>query len=138
HPLWHLAPSETRSGAVAHPHGNDGQVFMGGYGPTPRRVLTLDGCFIAVDVTAVKEVGLRFDEQFTFHHYDLDFTIQANLKGLTVTTWPIWTVHQSPGLRSYTDPAYIERAERFLNKYAEMGNDRVGHWKKGINELPKD
>ena len=53
--------------------------------------------------------GLRFDEQFDFHFYDLDFCRQAELKGMTMGTWPISVVHESGG--AYGKPAWREAFE---------------------------
>jgi GT2 family glycosyltransferase len=93
---WLQPPLEACSGAVEHqPPGQPAS--MEAYGPTPRRCVVLDGLFLAVDL---KKLGsLRFDEQFPFHFYDLDFCLSAYRAGLSLGTVNIYVTHRSHGNR---------------------------------------
>lgn len=93
---WMQPPLEACSGAVEHqPAGQPAS--MEAYGPVPKRCVVLDGLFLAVDL---KKLGsLRFDEQFPFHFYDLDFCLTAHRAGLALGTVNIYVTHRSHGNR---------------------------------------
>jgi len=83
------------SGLVCHGPGPFGPPSI--YGPTPARVELLDGVLLAARISTLLDAGVRFDERFDFHFYDLDFSRQANAAGLSVGTWPVSITHVSPG-----------------------------------------
>ena len=115
--LWHLmSKQEDWSGAVAHP-ANDKQIFMTNFGPTPQRCLILDGVFLAVKVKSLTP-EIRFDESIPAiaHHYDLDFCLTCNKHKLKLTTWPLWVVHKSPGLKE-KDQMFDKSEQYFINKW---------------------
>jgi GT2 family glycosyltransferase len=85
------------------------------FGPTPMRCVLLDGLFLAVRARSLRSTGVRFDEQFTFHLYDLDFCRAAGAAGLSLGTWPISVTHESPG--AYDTEAFREAARRYLAKW---------------------
>ena len=117
--LWHLmSKQEDWSGAVAHP-ANDKQIFMTNFGPTPARCLVLDGLFLAVKVSSLTP-EIRFDENIPgiAHHYDIDFSLNANKHKLKLTTWPIWAIHKSPGL-DRPDPQFAHSEKYFLDKWVK-------------------
>ena len=114
--LWHIMNTGERSGSVGHPCG-DGEYVVTPFGPAPRSCAVVDGLFLSVDVDVVLKAGHKFDEQFKFHHYDIDFCIQASMKGLTVGTYPIWVTHRSPGLRSLEDINWSLSNKLFCIKY---------------------
>ena len=100
-PTWHVKEdimhweSETLSGVVCHGDSPFGAPSV--YGSTPARVQLLDGVLIAARISSLLDTGVRFDERFDFHFYDLDFSRQANAAGLAVGTWPISITHVSRG-----------------------------------------
>ena len=55
------------------------------------------GVMLVADSRRLIDTGLRFDPQFAFHFYEMDFCRQAELKGLRLGTWPISIVHESGG-----------------------------------------
>jgi len=111
--LWHLC-SKQYSGQVAHKEEN-GRVFMTNFGVSPQQVNVLDGLFLAVKSSVFFEKNVWFDESLPgFHHYDLKFCYDAIKANLKLTTWPIWCVHDSPGLKSWT-PEYLESEKVFLD-----------------------
>ena len=115
--LWHLmSKPEDWSGAVAHPAG-ERQIFTTNFGPTPQRCLVLDGLFLAIKVSSLKD-EVRFDEELPAiaHHYDLDFCLTCNRHKLKLTTWPIWAIHKSPGLDE-KDQMFDKSEQYFITKW---------------------
>ena len=100
-PAWHVKDDTMEgdagnlSGLVCHGAAPFGPPSI--YGPTPARVQLLDGVLIAARISSLLDTGVRFDERFDFHFYDLDFSRQANAAGLAVGTWPISITHASAG-----------------------------------------
>jgi methyltransferase family protein len=86
---------ENLSGRIGH--GNGFPSPVSDYGPTPRKCLLLDGLLLAVRSNTLHKHGLRFNERFRFHFYDMDFCRQADQSGLSMGTWPIGVVHESGG-----------------------------------------
>ncbi len=79
------------SGFVAHVTGKPSAikpetVFVSSYGPTPDECGPLDGLFIAVNTESILSRDVKFDEQFEFHFYDLDFSRTCLRKDLHLGT----------------------------------------------------
>jgi GT2 family glycosyltransferase len=107
---WCQPPDSTWSGAVEHELPG-GLKYVTSYGPTPCRCVVLDGLFLAVDN---KRIGtLRFDEQFAFDFYDVDFCLQAHSAGLALGTTDIYLSHRSAGIAaaSYHQAQQLFRAK---------------------------
>lgn len=83
----------TGSGSIYHSDRN----VTSHYGPPGRPCHLIDGCFIAAKAGPLKKHGIRFDPQFAFHFYDVDFCRQCLTNGLRIGTWPIVTSHASGG-----------------------------------------
>lgn len=100
-PAWHSLDgtmqfdAQNISGAVAHGPRPFGRVRF--YGPAPAECQLLDGVFLAAKKATLLSAGVRFDPQFAFHFYDLDFCRTAQSKGLRLGTWTIPLTHQSKG-----------------------------------------
>jgi hypothetical protein len=58
---------------------------------------------------------VRFDEQFDFHFYDLDFCLTAREAGLTIGTEAVWVIHE--GLGEWDVPEWHANEERFMKKW---------------------
>ncbi|PCJ14516.1 MAG: hypothetical protein COB04_14985 [Gammaproteobacteria bacterium] len=86
---------EKLSGAVAHFNSAGERVSQ--YGDVPSDCRLIDGCFMAVNAERVLASGARFDKQFKFHFYDLDFCRTCDQNGLKIGTWPIAVTHDSGG-----------------------------------------
>jgi len=88
--------AEHLSGAVAH-----GSVFpprqLDYFGPPGVECKLLDGLLLAADSRTLIRSGLRFDPQFRFHFYDMDFCREAERLGLRMGTAPLSVVHASGG-----------------------------------------
>lgn len=83
-----------------------------------REVDVLDGVFLAITLEAVQKTGFRFDEDFTFHHYDLAACLTARKAGLLLRTVFIPVIHMSPGINKFMeDKAWLESQAKFLEKY---------------------
>jgi len=67
------------------------------FGPPGQQVKLLDGLMLFAKSATMHDCGLRFDERFEFHFYDMDFCRQAELKGISMGTWPISVIHESMG-----------------------------------------
>jgi hypothetical protein len=114
--LWHNSPRDAWSGAVEHPIAKGSEIFATNhFGQYPKKVLTLDGLLIAVNMEKALEVGLKFDEQFDFHFYDLDFSVTANQLGLSCGTWNISTTHYSHG--DFRNPVWQANEQKYIKKW---------------------
>ena len=118
--LWHLmCPSETHRGCVSHVNENRKGTFVTNFGKQGR-VLLLDGLFLAFKTKKLFEAGVKFDETnpANFHFYDIDFCMTCNSKKLKLGTTYIDVVHNSPGLKSYSDQWKAGQAW-FMQKFAD-------------------
>jgi hypothetical protein len=115
-PAWHLmSDRQEHCGEVAHSH--EKQVWTTCFGPTDSRVLIMDGLFIAVNVSKLINSGVRFDERFDFHHYDLTLCLRANKNKLKLGVTPIRVVHFGLG-DSMNTPEWQKSSELFKEYYA--------------------
>jgi GT2 family glycosyltransferase len=106
-------PNLVRSGVVNH--FDYAAPSPSRYGPTPKRCQLLDGLLIAVQVGRLEEAGVRFDPDFRYHLYDLDFCRTATAAGLRLGTWPIAVTHNSAG--GFDTEAFRHAASMYLNKW---------------------
>jgi hypothetical protein len=121
--LWHLMTDrKDHRGFVAHPV-NEKQMMVTNFGPSPARVAIIDGLFFAVYQPKAKEVGFNFNENYTFHHYDIAASIEANKKKLKIGVYPINVVHRSPGLLSVENPTWKSSNETFIKEYGVKPKD---------------
>jgi len=122
-PAWAFATPDLKwdspeylSGTVGH-----GKGFpcdnISHFGPSGVECKLLDGLMLIADSARLIETGTRFDDQFEFHFYDMDFCRQAELKGLRMGTWPISTVHESAG--AFGTPSWRAAYDRYLRKYGQ-------------------
>jgi len=87
------------------------------YGEPGQEVKLLDGVMMAVRSQTLRDSALRFDPQFTFHFYDLDFCRQAELRHLRMGTCAMSIVHASAG-RLGCDGWHAAYRD-YLQKYGE-------------------
>lgn len=81
-------------------------------------VKLLDGVLLAVDSRVLWEKGLRFDEQYSFHFYDMDFCRTAELLGLSMGTATVSILHGSVG--SLNNDEWRANYLRYLKKWGEV------------------
>lgn len=79
----------------------------------PARCAVIDGLFIGIDLRKIGDV--RFDEQFTFHFYDLDFCLSAAAAGLSIGVTNIHLQHESVG--GTATPSHLAAQKLFLAKH---------------------
>lgn len=119
--LWHrMSTRENQRGYVMHSlktaHDEPG-VMCSSFGYTPSRVVMIDGLFMAVNIKRAVQVEWKFNEAFTFHHYDIASCLDANKKQLRIGVTPINVIHDSPGLRSLDDIKFKQSEQKFLELY---------------------
>ena len=107
---------ENLSGTVAHGRGFPAE-RVDVYGPTRQPVTLLDGVMLAVKSETLHSKSLRFDEQFDFHFYDLDFCRQAERAGISMGTCAVSLIHESPG--NFGGEGWRLGYERYLEKWGE-------------------
>lgn len=118
--LWHWMAQDKRNlfGIAGHPISSASKktFFVTSFGPTPGRVAIIDGVFMAIKTQKVIETNTRFDDQFMFHHYDIDFSLTCNKNKLKIGVWPILINHMSPGLKEFSQD-WNESNKKFINKW---------------------
>jgi GT2 family glycosyltransferase len=107
---------ENLSGTVGHGRGFPAE-RIDVYGPSRQRVSLLDGVLLAVKSETLHARKLRFDEQFDFHFYDLDFCRQAERADLPLGTCAVSLVHESKG--SFGGDSWRRGYERYLAKWQQ-------------------
>ena len=116
--LWHIMTDRNQQrGEVAHPAGNQNQTMTTAFGPTPSRVAIADGLFLALHLPSILKTNWKFNENYTFHHYDISSCIDANRAKLKIGVYPIHVIHSSPGLMSIHDEVWVKSNQKFLNEY---------------------
>lgn len=117
--LWHIMCKQL-FGTVGHyiPDKNSNIHWYGtSFGISDVRVIVIDGLFIGVKASVFKDSNLMFDNDLPgFHHYDIKFCIDANTLKFKIGVVPILVTHMSPGLKSFSDPKFIESERAFLQK----------------------
>jgi len=77
----------------------------------------MDGVFLAARVSSLLDRNVRFDEQFPFHFYDVDFCRTATAAGLKLGTWPIAISHASSGI--FGSPEWHKYKFMYFQKWPE-------------------
>lgn len=119
--LWHIMCGgfgPNLRGFAGH-YTNDNRVMVTTFGPTPDRVAIADGLFLSIKMSKVKEVNWRFNENYTFHLYDIASCLDANKKRMKIGVYPIMLFHASPGLRSLNDPTFLYNQSKFMKEYSK-------------------
>ena len=116
--LWHLMGGGFGSGNLfgAVAHGNIDEKNMTAFGSYPKRVVLLDGVFLAIKRKVFEKI--RFDETCPakWHFYDLDYSMQCHKAGFKLGVGDILITHNSPGLTSFTEE-FNKGQEWFLKKW---------------------
>jgi hypothetical protein len=80
-----------------------------------QEVKLLDGLLLAAYSETLIKNNIRFDEQFDFHFYDLDFCRQAEMNGVTMGTIPLSLVHESGG--NFGTDSWKQGYQKYLQKW---------------------
>lgn len=107
---------ENLSGTVGHGRGLPPE-RVDVYGPAGQPVSLLDGVMLAVKSETLRARKLRFDEQFDFHFYDLDFCRQAERAGISMGTCALSLIHESGG--SFGGEGWRRGYDRYLTKWGD-------------------
>jgi hypothetical protein len=108
---------ENLSGVIGHGAGFPNLIELSAYGPPGQEVKLLDGVMLAVRSEVLIDKGVRFDPQFSFHFYDLDFCRQAEQRGIRMGTWAISLIHGSAG--KLGGKTWSAAYRKYLDKYGE-------------------
>jgi len=108
--------SENLSGLVGHGKGFPPK-NLSFYGPPAQPVKLLDGVMLSTHSDTLKDSSIRFDEQFDFHFYDMDFCRSFESKGLAMGTWPISLVHESGG--AFGSEGWDNALQKYLAKWGD-------------------
>jgi GT2 family glycosyltransferase len=84
------------------------------YGAPGQEVKLLDGVMLIARSETLLANDVMFDERFEFHHYDMDFCRQAELKQLRMGTVTVSIVHESMG--GYNDD-WRRSCAKYLDKW---------------------
>ena len=101
------------SGSVLH--GRPGHSEPSYFGPTPANCQLLDGVLLAGKRKTLIRSNLKFDTQFNFHFYDMDFCRSARQAGLTLGTWPLGILHLSSG--AFGNSAWQQGHSIYIKKW---------------------
>lgn len=117
--LWHLmCKKETYSGVVSHQIKD--KYLPTVFGPIGKKVILLDGLFLAIQPKMLIEKAVKFDSNLTgFHHYDLKFSIDCFQAGITLGTIPLHVIHASPGLQNFSEE-YLKSEDYFYKELKKL------------------
>ncbi len=118
---WHLTYRENLSGSVEHVVNDKdkySQTFWTYFGPTPKEVVVIDGLFMGIKYKSIEKNHLRFDEQFTFDLYDIDFCLNALKFNLKIGTSNIHLTHLSQG-QGINEKKYLKSKILLKKKYVK-------------------
>jgi hypothetical protein len=107
---------EFLSGAVGHFDEENGNPLISHYGEIERKCKLLDGLLVAAESETLIKSNTRFDDQFSFHFYDMDFCRSAEVNGLSMGTIGLAVNHKSMG--SY-DQTWLDANDRYISKWKE-------------------
>jgi len=103
------------TGAVGHGRGFPCQLSP--YGPPGQECKLMDGVLLSVRKSTFEKHGMRFDERFDFHFYDLDLCRQAEQHGVRMGTIPLGIIHESGG--QFGTPPWKNGYHKYLAKWGE-------------------
>jgi hypothetical protein len=86
-------------------------------GPPGQECKILDGVLLAVNSETLNQSHLRFDENFDFHFYDVDFCRQAESKNLKMGTIPLSIGHESAG--NFNSDSWKKAYSTYCSKWGE-------------------
>lgn len=87
------------------------------FGAAPASCELLDGVFLACRRQELVKRGVRFDDRFMFHFYDLDLCRSARQSGLKLGTWPVEMIHQSAGI--FGSEEWVRAYQVYLDKWGQ-------------------
>jgi protein O-GlcNAc transferase len=103
------------SGQIAHGKNAFGEVEV--FGKAPAECELLDGIFLATKKSTIALNNLRFDHQFDYDFFDMDFCRSARACGLKLGTWLISLTQQRAA--SIGSAYWREKYQDYLNKWEQ-------------------
>jgi predicted O-linked N-acetylglucosamine transferase (SPINDLY family)/SAM-dependent methyltransferase/transcriptional regulator with XRE-family HTH domain len=100
-------------GAVSHGPNAFGPTSA--YGEPSGATKLMDGVFLAAYKQRLIETNVKFDPQFDFHFYDLDFCRTATKAGLQLGVWPVQMTHQSGG--AFGTQRWRDKYQQYAQKW---------------------
>jgi hypothetical protein len=119
-PAWHLM-SERQDYVGEVKHIKDNLIWTTVFGKTISTAKLIDGLFIAINVEEILKTKARFNEAFSFHHYDLALCIECIKHNVAVGVMPINVIHHGLG-DSMLTPEWETSAKKFLKEYGNFKN----------------
>lgn len=113
-------PSE-RFGKVFHTQFNLGESFFNIHSPSvsDTEVCTIDGLCMILGKKVLENPKIRFDEQFLFDFYDLDFCLSAVINHkLKIGVIVDRIIHKSVGT-SVLQPKFLDQEKKFREKWCK-------------------
>jgi len=101
------------SGIVGH--GREFPCELSVYGTVMQRCKLLDGVLLATKKLTLVNNGIKFDESFKFHFYDMDLCRQFEQKNLAIGTIPLGIVHESGG--RFGGPEWQDSYRQYVEKW---------------------
>lgn len=122
-PSWYFINDQLKrddlsnlSGLVGHGKGFPCKI-VSFYGAVLHEVKLLDGLFLAAHSKVFIDYQINFDEDFSFHFYDVDLCRQFEEKGLKMGTYPISLIHESGG--NFGSESWRLMYAKYLKKWKE-------------------
>jgi len=115
--LWHWMMSKEEYRGIAAHGSRLEEMYVTSFGLTPASVDVLDGVFLMLNPSRIRNTKARFDNKFMWHHYDIDFSLTCRKYNLKLGVWPVLIYHQSPGLRDINDNSWNKSNEYFKQKW---------------------
>lgn len=123
---WHLCLDKREDGrgflshAIPKDIGGYGFPFINAsyFGPTPADAVFVDGVFISFNTKKVADSGVKFNEKYTFHHYDMSACAEAKKVGLSIGVYPIFGIHHGLG-EFHNDKLWNKLAIEFGQDYKD-------------------
>ena len=118
----HKYPSE-RYGRITHNH--DGMMIESFFNKEKpdvfdTEVITIDGLLMCLNKKTLQNEKARFDEQFTYDFYDLDFCLNAQINtDLKIGVFVQPTIHKSLG-KSVLTEEYLNPERKFRAKWSDL------------------
>ncbi|HSI45940.1 MAG TPA: tetratricopeptide repeat protein [Methylophilus sp.] len=100
-------------GSVGHGQHAFGQASN--YGVSSGASQLMDGVFLAAYKKRLMTADVKFDPQFDFHFYDLDFCRTATAAGLQLGVWPVQMTHQSGG--AFGTQRWRDKYQQYASKW---------------------
>jgi GT2 family glycosyltransferase len=123
---WHLCMNKREDGrgflshAIPKDVGGYGFPYINSsyFGPTPADAVFVDGVFISFNTKKVVDSGVKFNEKYTFHHYDMSACAEAKKAGLSIGVYPIFGIHHGLG-EFHNDKLWNKLAIEFGQDYKD-------------------